>query len=85
MTSASIGRFAGKALLGLLVVCAVLSMAGCGPTTDPESQKRIGSLKPWLYKDTVTGCEYLSTRNEYGLEPRIAADGKTHMGCKGVR
>lgn len=31
MTAASISRFAGKVMVGLLVVCAVLSMAGCNP------------------------------------------------------
>lgn len=61
-------------------------LAGCGPTTSgPNSVSRStdDSLDPWLYKDRVTGCEYITTRNEHGLSPRIAADGKTHMGCKG--
>jgi hypothetical protein len=38
---------------------------------------------PYLFIDQVTGCQYLSTHTSTGLAPRIAADGKTHMGCKG--
>lgn len=37
---------------------------------------------PVIYRDRSTGCEYLSPSNS-GITPRIAADGKTHMGCKG--
>lgn len=29
--------------------------------------------------DHLTGCQYL---DRDGLTPRIAADGKTHLGCK---
>jgi len=38
---------------------------------------------PYVFADHDTGCQYLSTHNSTGLAPRIAADGKTHMGCKG--
>lgn len=70
----------------LLMVCAGV-LGGCGPTTAPpdEGEKHIEALDPWMYKDRATGCEYLSTRSEAGLWPRIAADGKTHMGCKAVQ
>ena len=39
---------------------------------------------PYVFVDGETGCQYVSTQNSVGLAPRIAADGKTHMGCKGV-
>ena len=39
---------------------------------------------PYVFADGDTGCQYLSTHTSTGLAPRIAADGKTHMGCKGV-
>ena len=33
--------------------------------------------------DRLTGCHYLQSRwGDGGLVPRIAADGKTHFGCK---
>lgn len=32
--------------------------------------------------DAVTGCQYLVWGIRGGITPRIAADGKTHMGCK---
>lgn len=38
---------------------------------------------PFVFIDDTTGCNYLSTHSSTGLAPRIAADGKTHMGCKG--
>lgn len=41
--------------------------------------------QPFVYLDQVTGCEYLSTHMAAALTPRIAADGKTHMGCREVR
>lgn len=75
--------------VGFFIVMLVLSFAlsACGPTTSApaEGEKAIAALDPWLYKDRATGCEYLSTRPEHGLAPRIAADGKTHMGCREVQ
>lgn len=38
---------------------------------------------PFVFQDADTGCEYLSTHTSAGLAPRVAVDGKTHMGCKG--
>ena len=76
-------RLAVLAVLG--VVLAVL-LAGCGPTTGdkPKAKAEQFLLDPVLYRDQVTGCQYLSTSDRYTLTPRIAADGKTHMGCKAV-
>jgi hypothetical protein len=50
----------------------------------PENPVNHGGII--LYRDGETGCEYLLFgRGGYGkaVQPRIAADGKTHMGCKG--
>jgi len=44
------------------------------------------SLDLAVHTDPATGCQYLrliSSGRE--LTARIAADGKTHMGCKGVQ
>lgn len=64
-----------------------LAITGCGPTTGTHEsgEEKRTELDPWLYKDRATGCEYLTSRNEHSLTPRIAADGKTHMGCKAVQ
>lgn len=40
---------------------------------------------PYVFADHDTGCQYLSTHTSAGLAPRIAADGKTHMGCGASR
>lgn len=69
------------------LVCVLVALvSGCGPTTG-DKPKAVGEpfqLDPVLYRDQVTGCQYLSTSGLYTLTPRIAADGKTHMGCKAV-
>lgn len=39
----------------------------------------------YISLDGETGCQYLGQRSSSaGVTPRIAADGKTHMGCKGA-
>ena len=53
------------------------------PPPAPTSNAGI-AYAPFVFLDTVTGCQYLSTHMSTGLVPRIAADGETHMGCKGV-
>lgn len=73
-----IASFSGRALLGLILVVAVLAMcAGC----DRSSATRDTNFDLFVYTDKATGCQYLTESR--GLTPRIAADGKTHMGCKG--
>jgi hypothetical protein len=75
--------FGGRAFLGLILVAAVLAMcAGCAPTTTEASAGQKGN-DPMVYTDRETGCDYLTTQDRVILTPRIAADGKTHMGCKG--
>lgn len=43
------------------------------------------AYRPFVFIDDVAGCQYLSTHNSTGLAPRIAPDGKSHMGCKGTQ
>lgn len=54
------------------------------PAAPPAAAPGSGiAYAPYVFLDQVTGCEYLSTHTSTGLVPRVAADGKTHMGCKG--
>lgn len=70
------------AIIAVIGVMLGLVLAGCTKRdqTDPtEVISGVGGLQ--LLTDHATGCQYLS--KGYGVvEPRIAADGKSHMGCK---
>lgn len=86
MTHSTIGRAAGKALIGMVAVLAVLVLvAGCEPVRDPQSPNaKVAILS--IYTDEHTGCQYIGQRNSSaGITPRIAADGRSHMGCKEVK
>jgi hypothetical protein len=82
MSCASISRFAGKALLGAVVVLTILATAE-GAVRD-KLYMWDANNDMYLWTDPDAGCQYLVTRHG-GMLPRIAADGKTHMGCKGVK
>lgn len=69
-------------MIRALILAALL--AGCGPTTKEVGAGAAGQ-DPMVFADRVTGCEYLTTQDRVTLTPRIAADGKTHMGCKAVK
>jgi hypothetical protein len=62
-----------------ILILAVL-LAGCD---EARTGSRDESVDPIRYQDRETGCMYLTTGQYDALTPRIAADGKTHMGCKG--
>jgi len=64
-----------------MLILAVL-LAGCART---GSDNR--SYDPTVYADRTTGCQYLAPGfdSRASLTARIAADGKTHMGCKAVQ
>ena len=64
-----------------MLILAVL-LAGCG---DPRTAQTGESVDPIRYQDRETGCMYLTTGQYNALTPRIAADGKTQMGCREVR
>ena len=61
-----------------------LAIVGCAKDdTDPPN----GRSGMDLFTDAATGCQYLGFgvgTNGKAITPRIAADGKTHMGCKAV-
>lgn len=80
-------RAALQALLGAVLVLTVLALAGCRrlDVLQAEAQQRQAAI----YVDQETGCEYFA-HLESGprfipTTPRIATDGKTHMGCKAVQ
>jgi hypothetical protein len=56
-----------------------LACAGCGPRTSDAGQQ---AIEPVVYRDSVTGCEYLTTGQYHALTPRMSADGKQI--CKAV-
>ena len=85
-------RLAAIALLG--VILAVL-LAGCrerapapgaaAPAVAVERNLYNLPYTVYLYADPDTECQYLMRDGSAAaLTPRIAADGKTHMGCKAV-
>jgi hypothetical protein len=69
-----------KFLLGLMTAALVqygLSQLRPYDTTD-YADRRSGL---GLYEDAMTGCQYLSAGLS-GITPRMARDGKTHLGCR---
>jgi hypothetical protein len=65
-------------------LCLVLAaLAGCTQRTGGALGDRQND--PHLLVDHQTGCEYLSAPGSSGIVPRVGADGKTHMGCKGAK
>lgn len=66
------------AIIAVIGVVLGLVLAGCAkrPEAPPEFRA------PYPYLDRVSGCQYLATDHDGALIPRIAADGKSHMGCK---
>jgi hypothetical protein len=68
-----------------ILILAVL-LAGCDEmAADGNNTGPHGYNQPvYMYQDKATGCQYVSADSEHSaLTPRVAADGKTHMGCKG--
>lgn len=81
--SATISRFAGKAFVGLFLAALVLSMlAGCEREPSAPVVPHPSNTLLFVYTDDETRCQYIGQRtSDAGITPRIAADGKTHMGC----
>jgi hypothetical protein len=77
--------FTVGALVIVLMVSFVLS--GCEKSPDGnQSSFAPGGTPVAIYVDRGTGCEYASADSGHSaITPRIAADGKTHMGCREVR
>jgi hypothetical protein len=61
------------------MILAVL-LAGCSMKDDSDPPDGISGMTPLT--DNATGCQYLARGAIFGesIIPRIAADGKTHMG-----
>ena len=71
-----------------ILILAML-LAGCEQTAQPgdpmPALKLAARMAIMVHTDPETGCQYLRLENiGRELTPRIAADGKTHMGCKAV-
>lgn len=66
------------------------SEAKANPVAEPVASKApernlYEKIDPiYRYEDPDTGCQYL-VEYKSALAPRISADGKIHMGCKGVK
>jgi hypothetical protein len=56
-------------------------LAGCSTKDDSDPPDGISGMTPLT--DNATGCQYLARGAIFGesIIARIAADGKTHMGC----
>lgn len=67
-----------KARIVLLASFILLTACG-GVQEDPTTGERYESL--YIYRDDVTGCQYLKAGGYGGITPRMDADGN-HI-CKG--
>lgn len=75
MSARIVPKLAAAALI--LAVC-----AGCAPRTSDVAKGKEAN-EPVVYRDSVYGCEYLTTGQYNTLTPRMGADGK--QVCKAVR
>lgn len=71
------------AALSVLVVTLMPREESTQPSPPAPLPGASTAYQPFVFADQTTGCQYLSTHTSTGLTPRIAVDGKTHMGCKG--
>lgn len=79
-------------ILILLIALTGCAKAGYSERSEPvsvfasgtEPQLRVRAMQMWI--DSTTGCEYLVpfgyAVTDSGITPRVAADGKTHRGCR---
>lgn len=83
MTAPTIPRTASKALVACVAILAVLVLAGCPRRAEVIAAEAAAQKRPYdwmIIPDAATGCEYVVYAGK-GITPRIAADGRTHMGC----
>jgi hypothetical protein len=73
----------GVAVIGSLLWVAMSSSPAPAPAVPAPTPGAGIAYVPYVFADQDTGCQYLSTYTSSGLVPRITADGKRHMGCKG--
>lgn len=62
-----------------LIILLALVCAGCGPRTGNHESRFID---PIVFRDTLTGCEYLASGIAGEITPRIDIDGLSHRGCR---
>lgn len=61
----------------LTAAALILAMcAGCAPRTSDVATTPSSAYEPVVYRDSVTGCEYLATGQYHALTPRLDATGK---------
>lgn len=80
-------RLLGLSVAAIFAAVALMTVAfpdfGRPPAEPPAPATPTSDVRyvPMVFLDQVTGCQYLSTHTSDALVPRIAADGRTHMGC----
>ncbi len=74
-------KLSERAALAGLAMLALAGTASAQPATRAPYPALPSDGYLTFFTDGETGCQYLS-RDGRALTPRIAADGKTHMGCK---
>ena len=80
-----VGSIVMAAGIALMVIAMTHTPDAPPAAQQPAPVSGVGiAYAPYIFADYDTGCQYLSTHTSTGLAPRIAADGKTHMGCKGT-
>jgi hypothetical protein len=62
----------------------MLALAPAKGSTSAGSKIKASDTIVRVFTDPETGCQYLGMYGE-AVTQRIAADGKTHMGCREVR
>jgi hypothetical protein len=70
-----------------ILILAVL-LTGCARNAHDDTDPPDGMSGMDLFTDNATGCQYLgygASSNGKALTPRIASDGKSHMGCREAR
>lgn len=74
----------GVVMMGLAAFLGIQKSDDATPAQQAPLPGANVRYQPYVFLDASTGCQYLSTHTSGSLTPRIAADGKTHMGCKGA-
>jgi hypothetical protein len=83
-THLQLAGLAGRALVGLILVLALLATCtGCSPSPGTPTATIGSGTAIAIITDPATGCQYLGVYGE-AVTKRVAADGYTHMGCRGA-
>ena len=87
MSGISTGTAAMVGGVVFLIILALNMPPDQPPAAEPQPAATPGSgirYAPFVFIDTDTGCEYLSTHTSTGMVPRVSADGMTQKGCTGI-